>query len=72
MCMKSMTEPKERKSNAGRKRQWDTRVNVTMTDAMKGRIERAAIPPESALDVIREAIDRELKRRERSTPNPKG
>lgn len=58
-------------SRMGRKKQWDARVNVTLTKALKDKIALALGPNEVALDLIREAIDRELKRRERPKATPK-
>lgn len=60
-------------SHMGRNKLWDVRINVTMTEAMKLRIEAAAkAAGEPALDLIRKAIESELKRRERTSakPNP--
>lgn len=61
----------ETASRVGRKKEWDERITLPITSAVLTRLDAAKQDDETRLDVIRTAIDRELKRRERSTPNPK-
>jgi metal-responsive CopG/Arc/MetJ family transcriptional regulator len=49
----------------GRTKLWPERILVPMTENMRERLDAAREANESRLDVIREAIERELKRRER-------
>jgi hypothetical protein len=48
----------------GRKKLWAERLHVTLPEGAKARIAAALREGEDMLDLIREAIDRELKRRE--------
>jgi len=49
----------------GRKKLWDERLLVPLTKETVGRLDAARQDDEDRLDVIREAIERELNRRER-------
>lgn len=49
----------------GRKKLWAENVNLTLPEGAKARMDAALREGEDRLDLIREAIDRELKRRER-------
>lgn len=51
----------------GRKKLWDERILLPLTAETLGRIDAALQKDEARLDLIREAIDRELRRRERVT-----
>jgi hypothetical protein len=50
----------------GRPKQWDARILLTLTSEMLDRI-TAVAPDEDRLAFIRDAIERELRRRERET-----
>ena len=52
-------------ATVGRKKLWPVRLTLPMTDEMLERLDAARGADEARLDVIREAIERELKRRER-------
>jgi metal-responsive CopG/Arc/MetJ family transcriptional regulator len=49
----------------GRKKLWTTRLTLPLTDEAVERMDAALADGEARLDLIREAIERELKRRER-------
>jgi hypothetical protein len=49
----------------GRKKLWSERLTVPLTTEMVVRMDGALQVDETRLDLIREAIERELKRRER-------
>ena len=49
----------------GRKKLWDERILVPLKSETVGQIDAALEDGEIRLDLIREAIDRELKRRAR-------
>lgn len=49
----------------GRKKLWDERLLVPLTKETVARLDAAREPDEDRLAVIREAIERELRRRER-------
>lgn len=49
----------------GRKKQWTERIQLPLADGTTGRIDSLLEPGEVRLDLIRSAIDREIKRRER-------
>lgn len=49
----------------GRKKLWAERLTLPISTEMLERIDRLLAGDEARLDLIREAIDRELKRRER-------
>ncbi len=49
----------------GRKKLWDERLLVPLTKETVARLDAAREDDEDRLDVIRAAIERELKRRER-------
>lgn len=51
----------------GRKKLWHEAVNLTLPKGAKARMDAALRDGEDRLDLIREAIDREIKRRERKT-----
>lgn len=52
----------------GRKKEFPERITLPMAEGTTARIDAAVREGEVRLDVIREAIDRELKRREREKP----
>jgi hypothetical protein len=49
----------------GRKKLWAENVNLTLPEGAKARMDAALEEGEDRLDLIREAIETELKRRER-------
>jgi metal-responsive CopG/Arc/MetJ family transcriptional regulator len=49
----------------GRKKLWTTRLTLPLTDEMVQRMDAALAEGEARVDLIREAVERELKRRER-------
>ena len=49
----------------GRKKQWDERILLPLTKETLARVDAALDDDEARLDLIREAIEKELKRRER-------
>jgi hypothetical protein len=49
----------------GRKKQWTERIQLPMADGTTARIDVLLADDEVRLDFIREAIEREIKRRER-------
>lgn len=55
----------------GRKKQWTERIQLPLADGTTERIDAALENDEVRLDLIRAAIERELKRRER-TSRPAG
>ena len=50
----------------GRKKLWAENINLTLPEGAKARMDAALEPGEDRLDLIRAAIERELKRRERT------
>ena len=54
-----------RKIDMGRKKLWDERILLPLTSEMLERLDASLADGETRLDLIREAIERELKRRER-------
>ena len=60
----------ETASRVGRKKEWDERITLPITSEVLARLDAAKRDDETRLDVIRQAIDRELKRREHPSPNP--
>lgn len=50
----------------GRKKLWSENINLTLPEGAKARMDAALEEGEDRLDLIRAAIDRELKRRERA------
>jgi metal-responsive CopG/Arc/MetJ family transcriptional regulator len=48
----------------GRKKLWSENVNLTLPEGAKARMDAALEEGEDRLELIREAIERELKRRE--------
>ena len=50
----------------GRKKLWDARILLPLTSETLERLDAALQEGEARLDLIRAAIDRELKRRERA------
>lgn len=50
----------------GRKKLWAENVNLTLPEGAKARMDAALEDGEDRLDLIRKAIDRELKRREKA------
>jgi hypothetical protein len=49
----------------GRKKEWDVRLTLPITDETVERMDDALREGEARVDLIREAIERELRRRER-------
>lgn len=49
----------------GRKKLWPVRLTLPLTTETVARMDSALADGEARLDLIREAIERELKRRER-------
>lgn len=49
----------------GRKKLWDERLHLTLPDGAKARIDAVLAEGEDRLDLIRKAIDVEVKRREK-------
>lgn len=52
----------------GRKKLWTERLHLPLAEGMKERIRGALHEGEVTVDLIREAIERELERREREKP----
>jgi hypothetical protein len=50
----------------GRKKQWTERIQLPLAEGTTARIDSVLADGEVRLDVIREAIERELKRREKT------
>lgn len=50
----------------GRKKQFDVRITLPLSADMAERIDAARDPKEARLDLIREALEAELRKRERS------
>lgn len=55
----------------GRKKLWAENVNLTLPEGAKARMDAALEPGEDRLDLIRAAIERELKRRAKATKEEK-
>jgi hypothetical protein len=51
----------------GRKKLWHENINLTLPEGAKARMDAVLREGEDRLDLIREAIDKEVKRRERKT-----
>jgi hypothetical protein len=49
----------------GRKKLWSENINLTLPEGAKARMDAALEEGEDRLDLIRAAIEKELKRRER-------
>jgi hypothetical protein len=49
----------------GRKKLWSENINLTLPEGAKARMDAALEEGEDRLDLIRTAIEKELKRRER-------
>lgn len=49
----------------GRKKLWSENINLTLPEGAKARMDSALEEGEDRLDLIRAAIEKELKRRER-------
>jgi hypothetical protein len=52
----------------GRKKLWHENINLTLPEGAKARMDAVLVEGEDRLDMIREAIDREIKRRQRAKP----
>jgi hypothetical protein len=50
----------------GRKKLWAENINLTLPEGAKARMDAALAEGEDRLDLIRAAIERELKRREKA------
>ena len=53
----------------GRKKEWPEEIRLSLAGGTLDRIADVLEPDEFRLDMIREAIEREIKRRERATRN---
>jgi len=49
----------------GRKKLWHENINLTLPEGAKARMDSVLEEGEDRLDLIRDAIDREVKRRQR-------
>jgi metal-responsive CopG/Arc/MetJ family transcriptional regulator len=56
----------------GRKKLWTERLTLPLTAEMVARMDAALAEGEARLDLIRAAIERELKRRERKAASGSG
>jgi hypothetical protein len=54
----------------GRKKRWTERLTLPLAEGTTARMDRALEPGEVRLDLIRVAIERELKRRARRNGQP--
>lgn len=54
------------KPKMGRKKKWDERLHLTLQEGAKARMDAALEKGEDRLALIRTAIERELKRREKA------
>ena len=52
----------------GRKKLWHEAVNLTLPEGAKARMDAVLNEGEDRLEMIREAIEREIKRRARKAP----
>ena len=52
-------------AKVGRKKLWAENINLTLPEGAKARMDAALKEGEDRLDLIRSAIERELKRREK-------
>lgn len=52
--------------NVGRKKQWTERITLPMAEGTTARIDAALSAGEVRLDLIRKAIEAELKKREKT------
>lgn len=53
-------------TRVGRKKEWTEQLRLPLADGTTARIDSVLAKDEPRLDMIREAIEREIKRRERS------
>jgi hypothetical protein len=51
----------------GRKKLWPERLTLPLTTEMVSEMDSALLDGETRLDLVRQAIERELKRRKRSS-----
>lgn len=56
--------------HVGRRKEWPEEIRLSLAGGTLDRIASVLQPGEYRLDMIREAIDREIKRRQRITRNP--
>ena len=56
-------------SRVGRKKEFPIRITLPLADGMTDRIDVLLSEDEVRLDFIRDAIEREIKRRERKKPD---
>ena len=54
------------KGGMGRRKLWTENINLTLPEGAKARMDAALKEGEDRLDLIRQAIERELDRRERA------
>jgi len=52
----------------GRKKEYPDRITLPLADGVLARVDAVLSPAEPRLDMIREAIEREIKRRQRTKP----
>lgn len=50
----------------GRKKQWDERLHLTLPEGAKARMDAVLEEGEDRLELIRAALEKELKRREKA------
>lgn len=55
----------ETPARVGRKKQWTERIQLPLAEGTTARIDSVLADDEVRLDLIREAIEKEIKRRER-------
>lgn len=56
----------------GRKKEWTEQLRLPLAAGTTARIDRVLIEGEARVDLIRQAIEREVKRRERATLSQQG
>ena len=56
-----------RNNHMGRKKEWDVRLTLPLTGETVERMDDALQEGEARVDLIRDAIERELRRRERKS-----
>lgn len=63
-CDLTIIHAHDTKPRMGRRKKWDERLHLTLEKGAKARMDAALEEGEDRLELIREAIERELKRRE--------
>ena len=56
-------------SRVGRKKEFPVRITLPLAEGVTERVDALVSNGETRLDLIREAIEREIKRRERQKPD---